>query len=102
MKIKRLSEDALLPVKAHAGDLGYDLFASEDTILYPGETTLIPTGVAIQFPDGYGALIRDRSSVATKRNLFVVAGVIDNGYVGEIMIALHNDTNSLDRISVGE
>jgi dUTP pyrophosphatase len=102
MKIKRLSEDALLPVKAHAGDLGYDLFASEDTILYPGETTLIPTGIAIQFPDGYGALIRDRSSVATKRNLFVVAGVIDNGYVGEIMIALHNATNSLDRISVGE
>ena len=102
MKAKRLSENAVLPTKAHAGDLGYDLYASEEVVLYSGQTKLVPTSIAIQFPEGYGGLLRDRSSVATKRNLFVVAGVIDNGYVGEIMIALHNSTDGFERIMVGE
>jgi len=102
MKVKRLSEVAVLPQKAHVGDLGYDLFASEEITVWAGQTKLIPTGIAIQFPEGYGGLLRDRSSVATKRNLFVVAGVIDNGYIGEILIALHNSTDGFERISVGE
>jgi dUTP pyrophosphatase len=102
MKVKRLSEVAILPAKAYAGDLGYDLFASEEVVLVAGQTKLVPTGIAIQFPEGYGGLLRDRSSVATKRNLFVVAGVIDNGYIGEIMIALPNSTDGYERISVGE
>ena len=102
MKVKRLSENSVLPTKAHAGDLGYDLYASEEVVLMAGQTKLVPTGIAIQFPEGYGGLLRDRSSVATKRNLFVVAGVIDNGYIGEIMIALHNSTDGYERIMVGE
>lgn len=102
MKVKRLSENSVLPHKAHAGDLGYDLYASEEVVLMAGQTKLVSTGIAIQFPEGYGGLLRDRSSVATKRNLFVVAGVIDNGYIGEILIALHNSTDGYERITVGE
>jgi dUTP pyrophosphatase len=102
MKVKKLFSDAQLPQKAHTGDLGYDLFSLGITTIYPGETTLVSTGVSIQFPVGYGALLRDRSSVATKRNLFVVAGVIDNGYTGEIKIALHNAGGSMQRIQHGE
>ena len=102
LRVKKLTDSAHLPEKAHTGDLGYDLYASEEVILYAGDTKLIPTGIAIQFPEGYGGFIKDRSSVATKRNLFTVAGVIDNGYVGEIKIALHNPTDDLDRILPGE
>jgi len=102
MKVKRLSENSVLPHKAHAGDLGYDLYASEEVFFTEGQTKLVSTGIAIQFPEGYGGLLRDRSSVATKRNLFVVAGVIDNGYIGEIMIALHNASARSVHISVGE
>ena len=61
---------------------------------------MISTGVAIQFPRGYGGLIKDRSSVATKQKLFTVAGVIDNGYVGEIKIAMNNasgETQSFEK-----
>jgi dUTP pyrophosphatase len=90
IKVKRLLKEATLPSKAHAGDLGYDLYAAEQATIWPGETRLIRTGIAIQFPDGYGGLIRDRSSIATKLKLFNVAGVIDNGYNGEIQIALFN------------
>lgn len=102
LKIKKLSSTAQLPEKAHAGDLGYDLFASEDVFIHSGETHLIPTGIAIQFPSGHGAFIKDRSSVATKRRLFTVAGVIDNGYIGEIRIAIHNPTEETQKVKAGE
>lgn len=102
IKVKKLHEKAIIPQKAHSGDLGYDLFSTEDVLIVPGETKLISTGIAIQFPAGYGGFIKDRSSVATKKNLFTVAGVIDNGYTGEIKIALHNATEDYSHIKVGE
>ncbi len=102
MQVKRLSANAILPQKAHAGDLGYDLFTNEGAAVFPNETKIVKTGIAIQFPEGYGAFIKDRSSVATKKGLFTVAGVIDNGYIGAICIALHNGTDSLIHISPGE
>lgn len=95
MKVKRLSENAQLPTKAHLGDLGYDLYTNEGVAIFPHETKVIKTGIAIQFPEGYGGIIKDRSSIATKRGLHVVAGVIDNGYIGEICVALYNGTESL-------
>lgn len=95
MQVKKLRENAQLPQKAHAGDLGYDLFTSEGTTIFPSETKVVKTGIAIKLPEGYGAFIKDRSSVATKRGLSTVAGVIDNGYIGEICVALYNGTESL-------
>lgn len=102
MKIKRLTSNAVLPTKAHSGDLGYDLYANEAVAVHVGDTALVSTGVAIQFPAGYGAFIKDRSSVATKRKLFTVAGVIDNGYIGEIKVAIHNPTETLQHIKSGD
>lgn len=102
MKVLRLSESAKLPQKAHAGDLGYDLFSNDNIVIIPNDTVLIPTGIAIQFPEGYGGFIKDRSSVATKNKLFTVAGVIDNGYIGEIKIAVHNATGTHAVIQKGD
>lgn len=87
LEVRKLDERAILPVKAHATDLGYDLFALEDIVLPRGRVTKVRTGIACHFPKGYGALIRDRSSVATKIGVFTVAGVIDQEYTGEIIIA---------------
>lgn len=102
MKVKKVVEHAILPSKAHSGDLGYDLYAADQVTIYAGETHLISTGIAVQFPEGYGGLIRDRSSVATKRHLFNVAGVIDNGYTGEIKVALYNSTDGIQTIYRGD
>lgn len=102
MKVKRLSEKANLPTKAHLGDLGYDLYSNEGTAIFPHETKVVKTGIVIQFPAGYGGIIKDRSSVATKKGLFTVAGVIDNGYIGEIGIALYNGTDSLIHVAPGD
>lgn len=102
LRVKRLTNTSKLPTKAHSGDLGYDLYADELKSLYPGETALIKTGIAVQFPDGWGGIIKDRSSVATKQNIFTVAGVIDNGYIGEIQIALFNASEHIQAFSVGQ
>jgi len=102
LQVKLLSEFAKLPQKAHSGDLGYDLYAGEGAAIFPNETKVVKTGIAIQFPAGYGAFIKDRSSVVTKKGLHTVAGVIDNGYIGEICIALYNGTDSLTHIAQGD
>lgn len=102
MKVKKLVDHAKLPEKAHAGDLGYDLFCSENIYLQPGDVTLVDTGIAVQFPEGWGAKIFDRSSVATKMNLIVVAGVIDNGYTGHIKVAFYNHGTQLRQFYAGD
>jgi dUTP pyrophosphatase len=102
MKIKKLLNTASLPIKAHRGDLGYDLCAAAAVRIFPAETKLVTIGIAIQFPEGYGGIIKDRSSVATKKRLFTVAGVIDNGYIGELKVALHNSGYNLQDIAVGD
>jgi dUTP pyrophosphatase len=102
MKIKRLAHTAKLPTKAHDGDLGYDLYASRPLTLYPGETGLVETDIAIEFPYMLGGIIKDRSSVATKRHLFTVSGVIDSGYTGAIKIAMHNASEHIQAIAIGD
>lgn len=89
---KRLTEDAVVPTKAHASDSGYDLVASEDIIVEPGETVVVKTGIAVELPAGYEATVRPRSGVTAKTKLRVQLGTIDNGYGGEIGVIVDNIT----------
>lgn len=81
---KRLSDDAVLPSKAHANDSGFDLVASEDVIVEPGDTVVVKTGIAVQLPPGYEAMVRPRSGVTSRTKLRVQLGTIDQQYTGEI------------------
>ena len=97
--VKRHTDTAKLPEKAHNGDLGYDIFADEDVELSHGEYKLISTGVSIKCSNGkWGHIIKDRSSMAVK-GLFSHAGVIDAGYTGEIKVLLHNTTDQIYQVS---
>lgn len=87
IKFKLLSKDAKVPTKNLVTDLGYDLYASEDTILKEGEITMVNTAIAMQLPQWFGAIIKDRSSCASL-GLTTHAGVIDNGYNGEIKVLM--------------
>lgn len=87
---KRLNENATLPTKAHASDSGFDLYAAEDVIIEPGETAVVPTGIAVQLPEGYEAQVRPRSGVTSRTKLRVQLGTIDNGYNGEIGVIVDN------------
>lgn len=88
--ILKLNENATIPTKAHATDSGFDLYAAKDVIIEPGETVVVPTGIAIQLPEGTEAQVRPRSGVTSKSKLRVQLGTIDNAYRGEIGIIVDN------------
>ena len=87
---KRLDESAIIPTKAHASDSGFDLYALKNTIIEPGETAVVPTGIAVKLPSGYEAQVRPRSGVTTKTKLRVQLGTIDNEFRGELGVIVDN------------
>ena len=100
-EVKKLTETAHLPEKAHVEDAGWDLYADEDIILHSYETKLVSTGIALALPSGYAGLIWDRSSLGVK-GIHRHAGVIDSGYRGEVKVALKNTHDKSYVISTGD
>lgn len=103
----RLGRDFPLPTYATAGSAGLDLRAmlQEDLTLEPGQTALIPTGLAIHIADpGLAALILPRSGLGHKHGIVLgnLVGLIDSDYQGELMVSCWNRGQSAFRISVGE
>lgn len=92
VKFKKLVPNAVIPKRANPGDLGFDLFAVENVPVPAGSTVAIKTGVAAEFPAGWGAFIKARSSQG-KKGLDVFGGVIDSGYRGEIIVLLSNSND---------
>ena len=90
IKIKKLHPDALIPHYAHSGDAGVDLFTVEPFELEPGERKSIPLGVAMEIPEGYVALMWDKSGLSHKYGIKTFGGVIDSGYRGEIRAGVMN------------
>lgn len=87
---KRLSENAVLPTKAHASDSGFDLYAAEDVIIAPGEMVVVPTNIAVRLSEGYEATVRPRSGITSRTKLRVQLGTIDFGYNGDIGVIVDN------------
>ena len=88
LKVKKLDPEAMLPTCKRPGeDLAFDLYALEDTVLLHGVVTRLRTGIALEM-DGFGFLIRDRSSMAYPNGILTCGGVIDRGYRGEMFVNL--------------
>jgi dUTP pyrophosphatase len=106
LRVKLLRQNAKAPTVAHPGeDLGYDLYSAEDVAFAPRGGGIVPTGISVELiaADGaaMGALLRDKSSLASRR-LIVTAGVIDAGYRGEIKVVMENLANESAHIRAGE
>ncbi|MCM3140432.1 deoxyuridine 5'-triphosphate nucleotidohydrolase [Bacillus safensis] len=98
VNIKRLSADATTPTYAHSTDACFDLYAAADVIIEPGETALVPTGLAFEIPSGYEMQIRPRSGITLKTHLRVQLGTVDSGYAGEVGVIVDNIAkNTADR-----
>lgn len=102
LKIKRLTEDAILPIRAHKGDAGIDLTCTTITqeINECGQLTIVyHTGLAMEIPEGYVGLLFPRSSIANKSlALTNSVGVIDSGYRGEVMAKMRSTTDVVPAI----
>ena len=96
----------MIPRYAHGPgeDAGMDLHSVESVTLGPGETKLVPTGLAIELPAGYEAQIRPRSGLALKYSITLPnsPATIDPGYRGEIRVILLNLGREPFQISPGE
>ncbi|HEY0264234.1 MAG TPA: dUTP diphosphatase [Granulicella sp.] len=104
IRVQRLHAEARLPKYAHTGpwgDLAADLYACEAAELAPGATLAVRTGIALELPSDYGALVEDRSGLALK-GLTTLAGVIDPGYRGELKIVLTNLGAEPRHLAIGD
>lgn len=91
LKVCRTHKDAIIPSKREE-DSGYDLYAiieEEFLLIKPGEGKLLPTGLKVEFPKGYGFVIANRGSVGSK-GLIYGAHIVDSGYRGEVFININN------------
>ena len=105
MPVKKLSSSAVVPENAYQGDAGYDLCATEEITLKPFERCLIPTGLAVQIPEGYAGFVLPRSGMALKQGLSLVntPGLIDSNYRGELKaIAINLDPVNNIQVHVGD
>ena len=103
--IKRLSKEVPLPKYETSGSSGMDLTANIENSLdiKPGETAIIPTGLALSIPNGFEVQIRPRSGLAAKKKISVLntPGTIDSDYRGEIKIILINLGQDIFKVEAG-
>lgn len=101
----KTAPEAVTPARGRIGDAGYDLSSLEDVILHPFERKLIRTGIAIELPTGFAALVIPRSGNAINKGLSLVntPGLIDSNYRGELKaIAINLDPNKPIEIHQGD
>ena len=114
LRFYKIKPDAKLPERAHPTDAGMDIFycPNGENIgkLYntkhfwipAGTSRVLSTGLKVEIPEGYMLEIKNKSGVASKRQLLVGACVVDPGYNGEIYINLHNVGVTTQIIKPGE
>ena len=94
IKFKKLNKNAVVPILGTANSAGYDLFAciDNDINISPNDIALIPTGIAIEIPNGYSGMVCSRSGLTLKNGIHVLnsPGIIDSDYRGEVKCILHN------------
>lgn len=116
LKVKMLREGAKLPRREYSSDAGADVFFCPDPAVKnhcrmgegndfwvsPRTSCLLSTGLKMEIPEGYMMEVKNKSGIASKRQLVVGACVIDAGYDGEIFINLHNIGSTTQIIKPGD
>lgn len=102
IKIKKINPQAILPKYAHPGDVGLDLYSLEDYELQPGERKIFELGFALEFEEGYAAIVKDKGGPPNKFGLHTMGGVFDAGYRGEYNVNLINLGKESHKIEKGD
>lgn len=91
--VKKIHKCAKLPCRSYENDSGADLFALEDIAIAPQSSAKIATGICIALPEATSGFIWGRSSLESS-GLKVVAGLVDAGYRGEVLVCMFNLTSN--------
>ena len=90
LKIKKINPDVVLPNYSYDDDAAFDLYSIENVEILPNQRVQIPTGIAMEIPQGHVGLIWDKSGLSHNHGLKTLGGVVDSGYRGEVKIGLIN------------
>jgi dUTP pyrophosphatase len=107
VRIHRLDPSVSLPSYSTSGAAGFDLAASADVTIQPGQVALVPTGLVVEAPPGHFLGVFARSSTPLKRGLMVAngVGIVDSDYCGpadEIKIEVVNFTSAPVEVRRGD
>jgi dUTP pyrophosphatase len=106
LKVYRVRENAKMPVRAHPTDAGMDLFFcpgdEKFVAIEPSMSVLLQTGLKIEVPEGHMLEVKNKSGVASQKQLIAGASVIDSGYDGEVFVNLHNIGYRIELIKPGQ
>jgi len=106
LRIKRLKQNAQLPLRLTGGSVGFDVAAclDKDVLIAPGETVMIGSGFAIALEPGYAAFIYARSGLGIKNGIIPAncVGVIDSDYRGEVIVGLRNASTEIFTVRNGD
>jgi dUTP pyrophosphatase len=102
INVKLLETSAKIPTRANENDAGWDLYSVIDTVIPAKQRKTVKTGIALEMPENMAGLIWPRSGLSVKQGIDVLAGVVDSGYRGEIMVCLYNTSDENVSINHGD
>jgi len=102
LRVKKLSEHAVLPIRASEHAAGYDLSSAYDCVVPKRGKLLVKTDLAVAVPIGYYGRVAPRSGLALKNFIDTGAGVVDSDYRGPLGVLLFNHSEEDFKISHGD
>ena len=102
IRVKRLSDKAIISTRANSCDAGWDLYASKPRGLAPDQRAMFCTDISFEIPEGFDGLIWPRSGLSVKKGVDVLAGVVDSGYRGEVKVCLLNTGHEWLEVEEGD
>ena len=100
LKFKKLTDTAIPFAYSREGDACMDMYADSEAIIYPHETVIIKTGIAVEIPEGFEGIVRGRSGLASQ-GISVHIGTIDETYRGDIGVIVTNNSMQVFGIHKG-
>lgn len=100
--IKRLNENAKMPVYGQEAGPGIDIYALDGVTIAPGAKVMVSTGIAMAMPVGYIGMIWSRNGLVTKEDLRVTTVMVNSGCREEIVIEVTNVGGAEQTIAAGE
>jgi dUTP pyrophosphatase len=102
LAIKKVRPDAIVPTRAYPTDAGADVYSAMTCIIPPRSRCVIPTGISVKLPaETYGRLA-PRSGLAAQHGIDIGAGVIDQGFRGEIHVVVFNHSDNEFAVTHGD
>ena len=103
LNLKVMKQSGFINLTQRAeGNAGFDLYATEEGSIAPGQRETVPVGISTSFSPEYYMRVAPRSGLAVKSGVNVLAGVIDSSYRGEWKVVLHNTSQVYYHYEIGD